>query len=162
MTVPLESHLGQLLSESGLWLAVAESCTGGLICHMITNVPGSSSYFRGGVIAYANEVKTESLSVAAATLENFGAVSVETVVEMASGVRKALKADIGLSVSGIAGPDGGTDEKPVGTIWIGLSASDTEVAELFHFSGERGEIKKQAAKTALQLVIEYLTDRLEL
>jgi PncC family amidohydrolase len=162
MKEPIESYLGYLLSESGLWLAVAESCTGGLICHMVTNVPGSSKYFCGGVIAYANEVKMESLGVSAATLEDFGAVSKETVIEMANGVREALKADIGLSVSGIAGPDGGTDEKPVGTIWIGLSTSDTETADLFHFPGERGEIKEQATSMALQFVIHYLTDHLEL
>ena len=161
MTEQLESYLGGLLNESGHWLAVAESCTGGLISHMITNVPGSSAYFRGGVIAYANEIKMESLGVSAATLEDFGAVSKETVVEMANGVREAFNADIGLSVSGIAGPDGGTDEKPVGTIWIGLSTNEAESAELFHFTGERFVIKKQSARMAMQLVLDYLTARLE-
>lgn len=162
MTEQFAITLGGLLSETDLWLAVAESCTGGLIGHMITNVPGSSAYFRGGVIAYANEVKVESLGVSAATLEEYGAVSKETVVEMANGVREALDADIGLSVSGIAGPEGGTDEKPVGTIWIGLSTNDKEAADLFHFTGERLEIKEQAARMALQLVLDYLTARLEI
>ena len=161
MTQPREFYLGQILSESGLWLAVAESCTGGLIGHLITNVPGSSSYFRGGVVAYANEIKMGMLRVSAATLDNYGAVSKETVLEMARGVREALETDIGLSVSGIAGPDGGTDGKPVGTVWIGLSTKKLENAEMFIFSGDRQKVKEQAAHMALQLVIDYLTDRLE-
>jgi PncC family amidohydrolase len=158
MTQPREIYLGQILSESGLWLAVAESFTGGLLGHLITNVPGSSSYFRGGVVAYANEVKMGMLRVSAATLDNYGAVSKETVLEMARGVREALKTDIGLSVSGIAGPDGGSDKKPVGTVWIGLSSMEMENAEKFIFSGDRHKVKEQAANMALQLVIDYLTD----
>lgn len=161
MIQPLEIHLGELLSESDLWLAVAESCTGGLIGNLITNAPGSSAYFRGGVIAYSNEVKMGMLKVSESTLHEFGAVSEETVLEMAIGVRKALKTDIGLSVSGIAGPDGGTEEKPVGTVWIGLSTNEMETAELFHLKGERQEIKEQAARMALQLVLDYLSDRLK-
>lgn len=159
MVKPLESYLGQLLGESDLWLAVAESCTGGLIGHLITNVPGSSTYFRGGVIAYSNEVKMGMLNVSESTLKDFGAVSEETVLEMVRGVREVLKADIGLSVSGIAGPDGGTEEKPVGTVWIGLSSEGLETAEKFVFSGGRQKVKEQAADRALQMVVDCLTDR---
>ena len=161
MTQPREIYLGQILSGSGLWLGVAESCAGGLLGHLITNVPGSSLYFRGGVVAYANEVKMGMLRVSADTLENYGAVSKETVIEMARGVREALKTDIGLSVSGIAGPAGGTDEKPVGTVWIGSSTMKMENAKMFIFSGNRQKVKEQAAQMALQVVIDYLTDRLE-
>jgi PncC family amidohydrolase len=101
------------------------------------------------------------LRVSAATLENYGAVSKETVIEMARGVREALETDIGLSVSGIAGPEGGTDEKPVGTVWIGSSTMKMENAEMFIFSGDRQKVKEQAAQMALQVVIDCLTDRLE-
>jgi nicotinamide-nucleotide amidase len=110
---PLEVLVGELLRRGGLRLAVAESCTGGLIGHRITNVPGSSTYYMGSVTAYAYEAKVRVLGVRWSTLEKYGAVSQETVLEMASGVRRALAADIGLSVSGIAGPGGGTPEKPV-------------------------------------------------
>jgi PncC family amidohydrolase len=158
MTQHREIYLGQLLSERDLWLATAESFTGGLLGHLITNVPGSSSYFRGGVIAYANEVKMGMLRVSAATLDNYGAVSKETVLEMARGVREALKTDIGLSMSGIAGPDGGSDKKPVGTVWIGLSTMEIENAEKFIFSGDRQKVKEKAANMALQLIIDHLAD----
>jgi PncC family amidohydrolase len=158
MFLTQEVMLGNLLKENGLSLAVAESCTGGLVGHLITNVPGSSAYFSGGVIAYANEVKIEVLGVSPATLESFGAVSKETVLEMAKGIRALLEADIGLSVSGIAGPEGGTKEKPVGTVWIGLSSSRLESAKLFKFSGDRQNVKEQAAQSALEVAIRYLSE----
>jgi PncC family amidohydrolase len=109
------------------------------------------------VIAYANEVKMEILGVSEQTLINYGAVSEQTVLEMARGVRSALNTDIGISSSGIAGPDGGSVEKPVGLAWLGLSASELEQAEQFMFSGDRYQIKKQATQTAIQLLIEFLT-----
>jgi PncC family amidohydrolase len=145
-----------MLSVSGLTISVAESFTGGLIGHTITNAPGSSRYFQGGVIAYANEVKMEILGVSEQTLIDYGAVSEQTVLEMARGVRSALKTDIGISSSGIAGPDGGSLEKPVGLAWLGLSASELEHAEKFVFSGDRYQIKEQATQTAIQLLIEFL------
>ena len=150
----LEIHLGKLLSESGLTISVAESFTGGMIGDLITNAPGSSVYFQGGVIAYANEVKMEILGVSEETLIKYGAVSKQTVLEMARGVRAALNTDIGISSSGIAGPDGGSEEKPVGTVWIGLSALQMEDAELFMFSGDRLQIKEQAAQAAIQRVVD--------
>jgi nicotinamide-nucleotide amidase len=153
---PLEIRLGELLQQRGLNLAVAESCTGGLIGHRITNVAGSSTYFFGGVISYANKTKVRLLGVRTETLDQHGAVSRETVLEMARGVRQALAADIGLAVSGIAGPGGGTPEKPVGTVWIGLSAPGKEQAWLCHLEGDRVQIKEQAAERALQHLLEYL------
>jgi PncC family amidohydrolase len=152
----LEVKVGEILRQRGQRLAVAESCTGGLISHLVTNVAGSSVYFVGGVIAYANEAKVHLLGVHQETLEKFGAVSSETVVEMAGGVRNALSADIGVSVSGIAGPDGGTPEKPVGTVWIGLSTPKEEYARHFLWTGNRLGVKEQSAQAALLLLLEYL------
>ena len=153
---PLEIRLGELLRKRGLCLAVAESCTGGLIGHRITNVAGSSTYFIGGVISYANEAKTRLLGVRRETLEKHGAVSWETVLEMARGVRGALAADVGLAVSGIAGPGGGTPDKPVGTVWIGLSTPDKEQAWCYQLEGDRVQIKEGAAERALGHLVEYL------
>ena len=124
MSVSLVQTLAPLLRARGLKLATAESCSGGLIADRITDVPGSSDYFVGGIVSYAYEAKVALLHVSLDTLRNNGAVSRETVIEMARGVRTALEADIGVGVSGIAGPGGGLPEKPVGTTWIGLSARD--------------------------------------
>jgi PncC family amidohydrolase len=157
--IPIEVKLGELLREKGLRLAVAESCTGGLIGHRLTNVPGSSPYFIGGVTSYAYEAKVRLLGVRWETLENYGAVSRETVLEMACGVRQALSVDIGLSVSGIAGPGGGTPEKPVGFTWIGLSTPDGDHAWSYQFSGERAQVKQQASEQALCRAAEYLEGR---
>ena len=155
---PLEIQVGELLRLHGLRLAVAESCTGGLIGHRLTNVAGSSTYYMGSVTAYAYEAKVRLLNVRWETLEKHGAVSGETVIEMARGVRHALAADVGLSVSGIAGPGGGTPEKPVGTVWIGLSSPEDEFAELFVWQGDRIQNKEHSAEAALQLLADYLTD----
>jgi PncC family amidohydrolase len=152
----LETIVGHKLREKGLRLAAAESCTGGLIGHRVTNVPGASTYYMGSVTAYAYEAKVRLLGVRWETLEAHGAVSEQTVREMAVGVRRALAADIGLSVSGIAGPGGGTPDKPVGLVWIGLAAANGEWARRFNFQGERFEVKEQAAESALGFVLAYL------
>jgi nicotinamide-nucleotide amidase len=152
----LEVELGPLLRERGLKLAVAESCTGGLLTDRITDVPGSSDYFLGGIIAYAYEAKVALLGVSWDTLKAYGAVSRETVLEMARGARHALAADIAVSVSGIAGPGGGLPNKPVGTTWIGLSAADGEQAAVYGFTGDRHQNKKLAADAALRLLVDYL------
>ena len=156
MEKPLEVWVGELLSKQGLQLAAAESCTGGLIGHLLTNVAGSSRYYLGSVTAYANEAKVRLLGVRLETLEKFGAVSSETVIEMASGVRKVLEADIGISVSGIAGPGGGTPEKPVGTVWIGLSTAQEEFARHYLWTGDRLAVKEQTAQATLNILVEYL------
>jgi PncC family amidohydrolase len=152
----LEITAGQLLRQRGLRLAVAESCTGGLIGHRLTNIPGSSDYYMGSVTAYAYEVKVRLLGVSWATLEMYGAVSREVAIEMARGVRTSLDADIGLSVTGIAGPGGGTPEKPVGLTWIGFSSSDVEFARQFIWQGDRLQVKEQSAEAALRILVEYL------
>ena len=158
MDKPLEALVGELLVQRGLTLAVAESCTGGLISHLITNVSGSSSYYLGGITSYANEAKMKLLEVSQETLEAHGAVSAETVLQMARGVRLALSADIGISTSGIAGPTGGSPDKPVGTTWIGFSAREGEEARHFLFHGDRLSIKEQAAQEALKLLVEHLSN----
>jgi PncC family amidohydrolase len=156
MQNPLEVVLSQLLREKGLKLATAESCTGGLIADRITNVPGSSEYFRGGIVAYAYEAKVALLNVSWDTLRTYGAVSKETVVEMARGVRIAFGADLALSVSGIAGPGGGLPDKPVGTTWIGLSTTDGDWARKFVWHADRMENKALSADAALQFAFDYL------
>jgi len=153
---PLEVLVGELLIQHGLQLAVAESCTGGLVSHRITNISGSSRYYLGGVTSYANEAKITLLGVSQETLEKHGAVSAETVLQMARGIRLKLSADIGLSTSGIAGPTGGTMDKPVGTTWVGFSSSAGEEARHFLFEGDRLTIKEQAAQAALQLLVDHL------
>ncbi len=153
---PLEVSVGELLRKRGLRLAVAESCTGGLIGHRLTNVPGSSTYYMGSVTAYAYEAKVRLLGVRWETLEKYGAVSKETVIEMARGVRRALAADIGVSVSGIAGPGGGTPEKPVGTVCIGLSAPGIEEAWCYLWKGDRLHNKELSAEQALRLLVDFL------
>lgn len=156
MNLPLEFLVAQWARQLGLWVATAESCTGGLIGHLLTNVPGSSEYYRGGVVAYSNEVKQSLLGVGTETLNRFGAVSRETVLEMAKGAGDRLRADIGLSVSGIAGPGGGSLEKPVGTVWIGLNSLAQAQAWCFHFTGDRLTIKQQAAQKAMEVLAEHL------
>jgi PncC family amidohydrolase len=152
----LEMRAGELLRRRGLRLATAESCTGGLLSHLITNVPGSSTYFMGGVVSYAYEAKVRLLGVHWSTLEKYGAVSQETAMEMAGGVRKALAADVGISITGIAGPGGGSPEKPVGLTWIGLSTPGVDEAWNYTWEGDRLQIKEQSARQALQLLVDYL------
>lgn len=161
MANSLEVQIGNLLHGRRLKLALAESCTGGLIGNRITDISGSSEYFWGSVVAYAYEAKVAILDVSWDTLNSRGAVSRETVLEMARGARKVSGTDIAVSVSGIAGPGGGTDEKPVGTTWIGLVAKDGEWAKLNRFLGDRSQNKAYAADAALQFLLDYLEGRLE-
>lgn len=154
----LEIEVGRLLQERGLKLGMAESCTGGLVGNRITNIPGSSEYFMGGVISYAYEAKVSILGVSWDTLNTFGAVSHETVLEMARGVKKLFDVDIGVSISGIAGPGGGTLDKPVGTTWVGLVANDVERTREFHFDGNREENRASSADAALQMLVDYLLE----
>jgi len=156
LTDLLEVQIGELLRAHKFKLATAESCTGGLIASRITDIPGSSDYFLGGVAAYAYEAKVELLHVSWDTLHQFGAVSRETVLEMARGVRQVLQADIAIAVSGIAGPGGGLPDKPVGTTWFGLSAPEGEWGRVFCFGGNRLQNKSSSADAALQLLVDYL------
>lgn len=152
----LEFQIGELLRTRNLTLATAESCTGGLVADRITNIPGSSVYFMGGVVAYANAVKIHTLGVASETIERHGAVSRETVLEMAKGARAALRVDIAVSVSGIAGPGGGLPGKPTGTTWVGLAASDEAWARTFIWDGDRVANKAASAQAVLQMLFDYL------
>jgi PncC family amidohydrolase len=156
MTEPLEVIIGQLLTAHKLTLAVAESCTGGLIGHRLTNVPGSSTYFLGGVVAYAYDAKEHLLGVHHNTLYEYGAVSEETARAMARGARRALGADVGLAVTGIAGPGGGMPGKPVGLTWIALSARDFDRTEHYVWDGDRLTNKEKSAEAALVMLKEYL------
>jgi nicotinamide-nucleotide amidase len=133
----LEGLTGTLLLSNHLSMATAESCTGGYIAHKITSIPGSSRYFKGSVVAYDNDIKSRILSVDQLLLDNYGAVSKEVVEAMAEGVRKLFKTDLSLAVSGIAGPGGGTDEKPVGMVWIACSSQDKTISKVFQFGGTR-------------------------
>jgi PncC family amidohydrolase len=160
MTILLEEVLKDLMLLGGYKITTAESCTGGLVAHRITNVSGSSEYFPGGVVAYSNEIKAGLLGVDWNTLNTHGAVSEETVIEMARGVRKLLGADIAVSVSGIAGPTGGTPEKPVGTTWFGLSTISGDLARHFVWDGDREQNKNYSADAALQFVIDYLEGKI--
>ena len=152
----LPAALGRLLRERGETLSLAESCTGGLASSLITRIPGSSEYFLGGAVTYANEAKREILGVPEGYLRLFGAVSREVACAMAEGVRRRLGATYGLSLTGIAGPTGGSPEKPVGTVWIGLSTPTETVARRFLFPGTRHEIQTLAAHTALDWLRRYL------
>ncbi|HEY5728457.1 MAG TPA: CinA family protein [Anaerolineales bacterium] len=158
----LESEAGKLLYERNLKLALAESCTGGLVGHRVTNVPGSSEYFVGGFAVYSYEAKASVLGVSWDILNTFGAVSRETVIAMARGARKALDVDIAVSVSGIAGPGGGTADKPVGTVWVGLVTPDGDWSREFHFEGDREQNKASSADAALQMLLDYLQGNFKL
>ena len=150
--ISMEGLVGRYLKKNGLTLAVAESCTGGLIGHRLTDVPGASDYFLGGVVSYSNDAKCDLLRVPAAVLARHGAVSPETARDMARGVREVFHAAIGLAVTGIAGPSGGSVEKPVGTVYIGLATDTGEEVWHYQFHGSRAEIKTLTAETALDLL----------
>lgn len=152
----MESVAGSLLQRTGWHLAVAESCSGGLICQKLTNIAGSSAYFLGGVVAYSNELKIKFLDVPEDLLQKHGAVSREVAEAMAAGIRGRTGAEIGLAVTGVAGPSGGTEEKPVGTVFIGIATSEGNWATRFEFSGGRQQIREMTAQTGLDLIRKYL------
>ena len=158
----LEAEIARLIREyqakTGklLTIGAVESATGGRIADRITNVPGSSDYFKGSVVAYSNEVKMALLGVRKATLEDYGAVSEQTAREMAQGGRKLLDVDICVSDTGIAGPSGATPEKPVGLFYLGLAAGDAGLSHKHTFSGNREENKRDAAEAVLNMLKQYL------
>jgi len=154
--VPLEGKAGLSLTRLGLTIVTAESCTGGLVAHRLTNVPGSSSYVLGGIVAYSNEAKERFLGVSHATLEAHGAVSEPTALEMARGVLRAFEADLALATTGIAGPTGATPQKPIGLTYVALAGRAGEVVERFVFPGDRLQNKERAAEMALALLLRHL------
>lgn len=152
----MEKVVGSLLKNRNLTLALAESCTGGLICEKLTEVPGSSEYLLGGVVAYANEMKAKFLDVDKAIIHRYGAVSRQVAEAMARGIRQQSNSDLGLSVTGIAGPGGGSEEKPVGTVYIGLATEKESWVTKFLFTGKRRMIRETTAQSGLDLVRKYL------
>ena len=155
----MEKQFGEILRDKGVTISTAESCTGGYIAHLITSVAGSSAYFKGSVVSYADEVKIKVLGVNPADIEARGVVSETVVIQMAEGVRKLLGTDYAVSTSGIAGPDGGTPEKPVGTVWIGVATPDKTFARKFVFSFTRERNIAKAAAKALELVLNEVNAR---
>lgn len=154
----IEEEIGTLLKEKHLTMATAESCTGGGIAALVTSVSGSSSYFNGGIVAYQNEVKEQILKVHSETIEKYNVVSAQTVEEMAKGAMKALHADCAVATSGIAGPTGGDEERPVGTIWIAAAYADKVVT--MKQEGDQGRTKniERAIKNALSLLAKLLKE----
>lgn len=152
----LSSQVGYLLNERGLTIATAESCTGGLLSHILTGVSGSSGYFIGGVVAYSNHIKEQVLGVSENTLIGFGAVSEQSAIEMAKGISEKFNTSIGLSTTGIAGPTGGTPEKPVGLVWIAIHLDNATHVFECNFKGERNAVKADTVKVILTRLLEIL------
>jgi nicotinamide-nucleotide amidase len=152
----LEKIIGELLIKKGYSLSTAESCSGGLLSSMITDVSGSSRYYAGGICSYSNEIKINILNVSNKTIDKFGAVSEQTAIEMAYGIRNVSNTNIGISITGIAGPEGGTKEKPVGLVWIGYSDDTKTFARKFIFSSIRERNKIRAVQMALQILRKEL------
>ena len=147
-----------ILKNKNLTLSIAESCTGGNIAHLITSEAGSSAYFKGAVVAYSNEVKQDLLGVSSKTLAQYGAVSQAVVEQMALGVMLRLKTDLAGATSGVAGPGGGTAEKPVGTVWIAVCSRDKVISRKFLFGKSRKRNIERASETALEMLKELLFD----
>lgn len=149
-------QIHQKLLRNKKTVCVAESCTGGLLSSLLTSLPGSSSYFLLGIIAYSNKSKIKLLNIPAKTISRFGAVSCQTAILMAKNIRKKINADFGISITGIAGPTGATAAKPVGTVFIALSSKNKTLCQLFSLRGKRETIREKAAKEALRLLNTYL------
>ncbi len=158
----LTRQTANTLIDRGWLLSAAESCTGGWVAKCCTDLVGSSAWFDRGFVTYSNHSKQELVNVKKSTLEQFGAVSEQTVLEMARGALQNSNADISVSISGIAGPDGGTDEKPVGTVWFAWATKDSAKSELHHFSGDRDAVRRQAVAIALQMVTGIDKKRLDM
>ncbi len=155
----IEKAIGSLLRKQGWTVSIAESCTGGLVSHRVTNVPGSSDYFEGGVVSYSNRAKAEHLGVSPALLERHGAVSSQVAKKMAEGVRKTFGTTFGLSTTGVAGPAGGTRKTPVGLVFMALSDGRRTLVKKENFRGTRLQIKQQAAERILEFLSDYLDKR---
>ena len=153
----IEARVGKILIKSKMTLAVAESCTGGLLSSRITDVSGSSEYFTMGIVAYSNKIKENILGVSGKLIKKYGAVSKQVALEMAKGVRLLAGTDIGIGITGIAGPTGGTKSKPVGLVYISLVTGKKHITKGFRFKGSRTEIKFQASESALKLILCVLS-----
>jgi PncC family amidohydrolase len=155
--VDLASRLGAVLVERGFTVATAESCTGGLVAHLLTEIPGSSRYVRGGVVAYADDVKRTELAVPAEVLAAHGAVSAQVALAMAEGVRRRLGTDLGVGVTGVAGPDGGSDAKPVGLVYVAVAGIGPAEVRRCLWPGDRSENKRLSAAAALEMLLAHAT-----
>jgi nicotinamide-nucleotide amidase len=151
-----QTLLQNLMIEKNYTLSVAESCTGGLVQEILTSVPGSSGYFLGGIVSYSNEIKIKHLNIKQSTLTKYGAVSVETATEMAEGVRNATKSTYGIAITGIAGPDGGSEDKPVGTVCFAISDKTQKITRSLVFNGDRPAVRRKAAEYIILLLIETI------
>jgi nicotinamide-nucleotide amidase len=156
--VPLEKAILDLMESMSLTLSTAESCTGGYISHLLTQHPGSSKVFLGGAVSYSNDLKSTMLSVSEETLYEFGAVSEETVVEMASGAKTNFKSDYSIAVSGVAGPDGGTEDKPVGTVWVTIAGKKKTISKKFQFGNKRVQNIERSAISALFMLFKLVKE----
>lgn len=154
----LEEQLGDLLRQRGGTISVAESCTGGLLANRITDVPGASTYFKGGIVAYQNNVKERLLGVSTEILKRFGAVSEESARAMAHGCRELFSSDVAVAITGIAGPGGGSPNKPVGLVYIAVSTLNQMGCERFCWPGDRVSNKESSVRAALKMVFRTLTD----
>lgn len=157
MNKEILNKISLILKKQQLKIVTAESCTGGLISHTLTNISGSSDYFDRGIVSYSNTAKTELLGVSEGLLEKYGAVSKQVAKAMAEGVRIRSSVDIGIATTGIAGPTGGTKEKPVGLVYIAVSTSDDTIVKKFQFSGKRIENKKSTCNAALEMLLDVIT-----
>jgi PncC family amidohydrolase len=161
MAMKLEKAIGDLLGEKGWTLSIAESCTGGLVSDRITNIPGSSDYFEGGMVTYSNESKAKHLGIPLNYIERYGAVSPQVARRMAQGVRKAFNATFGLSTTGVAGPTGGTKRSPIGRVFIGLADGRRTWVRKLDLKGNRIEIKRKATERSLEFLLDYLNRHLK-
>ncbi len=153
----LAEQLGECMTSKGMKLASAESCSGGWLAKVITDIPGSSAWFVASVVSYSNAAKQSLLDVSADTLAEFGAVSGDTVLEMSDGLFTQTDADVAVSISGIAGPDGGSDDKPVGLVWLSWGKRDKSVfANPYNFDGDREAVRRQSVKQALENLLDLL------
>ena len=153
----LAARVGAACRSAGLTIATAESCTGGLVAHLLTEIPGSSAYVTGGIVTYSNTAKTSLVDVPEPVLAAHGAVSAQVAVAMAEGARRRLEVDVAVAVTGVAGPDGGTDAKPVGLTYVAVADADGDSVQRYQWDGGRSENKRSSAAAALALVLDRLT-----
>jgi nicotinamide-nucleotide amidase len=159
-TDTMEKKMGELLKRNKFTLSTAESCTGGYLAHLITSIPGSSEYYKGTIISYSNDIKSDILGIDASLIEKYGAVSEEVVREMAQNIRKKMNTDYGISTSGIAGPDGGTEEKPVGTVWVAVCSKNKTKTKLLHLGKHRLNNIRISAIWAMGILIKEINNSL--
>lgn len=159
MTKAIAAEVGKSLVSAGCSVAVAESCTGGGVCEALTSVPGSSAYFLGGIVAYADESKTRDTGVPADLIESAGAVSREVAEAMAAGVAHRFGADIGIGTTGIAGPGGGTPEKPVGTVYVAIVSGEVRLSDQLRLEGDRDNVRGETVRRVLEMLVSFLSGR---